>query len=380
MGDSNIDTTVGPLLIGVIFNTYLYGLVTSQYLSYWNLKFNDPTWIKVVVGILFLMDTGQSIIAFYEAWNVWYKKLSMNCNKTESFESVTHFGTAMFADWTRPFTGIATSFSALVTQAFLSHRVFKLTKSKPLTAALAVLIIAAFVFGFTSGIRGYFVNGSTDVKPILSLVICKDPSFFAFFLVNDWMLTRLAEYCVLIFVLSRSKTGFRRTDKIINSLIRGAIQSGLLVTMFTLGDLLCFTLSSKTNLYTMFVYPLGRVYTNTVLYTLNARMSFFQMDQNNDTGGMVTGLSYSIQLQTEFPGPSERSPMATGTGQLQIWTPGCRKMVRDGDMTHLGVGTPETHSRIHNRAPRMTCGSRKSVFQFWSSENWGKDSNRPPHF
>ncbi|KAJ7512896.1 hypothetical protein B0H11DRAFT_2267931 [Mycena galericulata] len=283
MGDSNIDTIVGPLLIGVIFNTYLYGLVTSQYLSYWNLKFNDPTWIRVVVGILFLMDTGQSIFAFYEAWNV----------------CVTHFGTAMFADWTRPFTGIATSFSALVTQAFLSHRVFKLTKSKPLTAALAVLIIAAFVFGFTSGIRGYFVNGSTDVKPILSLVICwLSIVSFADLLISG----------VLIFVLSRSKTGFRRTDKIINSLIRGAIQSGLLVTIFTLGDLLCFTLSSKTNLYTMFVYPLGRVYTNTVLYTLNARMSFFQMDQNNDTGGMVTGLSYSIQLQTEFPGSSERTP------------------------------------------------------------------------
>ncbi|KAJ7512881.1 hypothetical protein B0H11DRAFT_2213433 [Mycena galericulata] len=264
----------GPLLSGLIcthLNTYLYGLVSSQYLNYWNLKFNDPTWIKVVVGMLFLMDTGHSIIAIYEAWNVF----------------VTHLGTPMFADWTRPFTGIATAFSALVTQAFLSHRVFKLTKNKPLTATLAVSIIAAFGFGFTSGIKGYLVNGS----------------FIG----------------VLIFVLSRSKTGFRRTDKIINSLIRGAIQSGLLVTMFTLGDLLAFTLSLKTNL-AAFIFQLDWLTTpvKTLLYTLNARMSFFQMDQN-DTGGMVTGLSNSAQVQTEFPGSSERCPQSgRETGDADI--------------------------------------------------------------
>ncbi|KAJ7440625.1 hypothetical protein B0H11DRAFT_2098644, partial [Mycena galericulata] len=38
--------------------------------------------------------------------------------------------------------------------------------------------------------------------------------------------------------------------------------------------------------------------------------------------------------------------MATGTGQLQIWTFECRKMIREGDVAHLGVRTPEMHSLL----------------------------------
>lgn len=67
---------------------------------------------------------------------------------------------------------------------------------------------------------------------------------------------------VLSFVLSRSKTGFRRTDTILNRLIRGAVQTGLFVSIFALGDLFSFLLHRNTNLYAMFAYPMGRIYTN----------------------------------------------------------------------------------------------------------------------
>lgn len=46
MGD--FDMTVGVLLLGLFFNTYLYGLVTYQFVVYHNTKFNDPLWIRLV--------------------------------------------------------------------------------------------------------------------------------------------------------------------------------------------------------------------------------------------------------------------------------------------------------------------------------------------
>jgi len=67
---------------------------------------------------------------------------------------------------------------------------------------------------------------------------------------------------VLSFVLARSRTGFRRTDTIINRLIRGAIQTGLFASIFALADLFSFVLHRNTNLYAMFAYPIGRIYTN----------------------------------------------------------------------------------------------------------------------
>jgi thioester reductase-like protein len=66
----------------------------------------------------------------------------------------------------------------------------------------------------------------------------------------------------LTFVLSRSRTGFRKTDTIINRLIRGAIQTGLFASIFALADLFSFVLHGDTNLYAMFAFPIGRIYTN----------------------------------------------------------------------------------------------------------------------
>ena len=67
---------------------------------------------------------------------------------------------------------------------------------------------------------------------------------------------------VLSFVLSRSRTGFRKTDTIVNRLIRGAIQTGLFASIFALADLFSFLLHRDTLLYAMFAYPIGRIYSN----------------------------------------------------------------------------------------------------------------------
>jgi len=58
------------------------------------------------------------------------------------------------------------------------------------------------------------------------------------------------------FVLSCSRTGFRRTDTIINRIICGAVQTGLFASIFALADLFSFMLHRNTNLYAMLTYPL----------------------------------------------------------------------------------------------------------------------------
>ncbi|KAJ7512897.1 hypothetical protein B0H11DRAFT_1947892 [Mycena galericulata] len=194
----------------------------------------------MMVGILCVVDTTHSIVAIYEAWRMCVT----NFNMPESLR---------FVDWAVPFTSIATSLSALVTQIFLGHRVFQLTKSKPLIAVLAVLCLGSFVFGCIAGIKAYVIREIADFGPLIPLVIAR----FSLLSCADLLIA-----VVLIYALSRSKTDFRRTDKIINSLIRNAIQSGLLVTIVSLGDLFLFAFFSSTNLYSLFVYPLGRIYTS----------------------------------------------------------------------------------------------------------------------
>jgi len=93
--------------------------------------------------------------------------------------------------------------------------------------------------------------------------------------------TSLQSPATLVFVFSRSRTGYRKTDAVLNRLIRGAIQTGLFASTFSLGNLVTFVLFPSTTLYGMFAIPIGRIYTNVSVLCAtegavhNSDLSFF---------------------------------------------------------------------------------------------------------
>lgn len=285
------DLVIGVLLLGLFFNTYLYGLVTYQFIVYRNTTFNDPFWIKSVVGALFILDTVHSAVAVYAGWELCVT----NYDNPASLAVVS---------WTIPFTAVATSCAAIVTQLFLGHRVLILTKNKILTGLIGLLSLLGFIFGVYAGIYSGILREVSKFAPLNPFVTC----WLTFQTSADLIIT-----FVLSFVLSRSKTGFRRTDTILNRLIRGAVQTGLFVSIFALGDLFSFLLHRNTNLYAMFAYPMGRIYTNTLLDTLNARIAIKNMNNTtveissegntfrmqNQSQTLATTSVHSIQVQKE---------------------------------------------------------------------------------
>ena len=74
--------------------------------------------------------------------------------------------------------------------------------------------------------------------------------------------THLQLLVTLIIVFSRSRTGVRKTDTILNRFIRSAIQTGLFAGIFALSDLITFVVLPDMNFYGMFGIPIGRIYTN----------------------------------------------------------------------------------------------------------------------
>ncbi|KAF8226286.1 hypothetical protein L208DRAFT_1367155 [Tricholoma matsutake] len=270
------DTVIGVMLIGLFFNTYLYGLVTYQFLVYKSTKFNDPMWIKTVVAVLFFVDTIHSAVAVYAGWEM----------------CVTNYdnpASLAYVSWTIPFTACATSVASIFTQYFLGHRVYLLTKSKPLVGVIGMLSLLGFIFGLYAGIRSGIIHEIAHFAILKPFVIC----WLGFQTSADLLIT-----CSLTFVLSRSRTGFHKTDTIINRLIRGAIQTGLFASMFALADLFSFVLHGNTNLYAMFAFPIGRIYTNTLLDTLNSRKEFKNMSSTVD----VESHAFRMQSQSQTIG------------------------------------------------------------------------------
>jgi len=243
------DEVIGVLLIGIFFNTYLYGLVTYQFITYYTSKFNDPTWIRGIVGTLFALDTVHSCVAVYAAWETCVT----NFNNPGFFAAVS---------WTIPFTACATALAAFLSQIFLAHRVLILTKNKILTGVILTLSCLGFFFGLYAGTYSGILHEVAKFGPLSPFVTC----WLGFQTAADVMITT-----VLIYTLKNARTGFHRTDTIINRLIRGAVQTGFFASIFALFDLFSFMLRRQTYLYAMFAYPIGRIYTNTLLDTLNCR-------------------------------------------------------------------------------------------------------------
>ncbi|KAG6331638.1 hypothetical protein ID866_7451 [Astraeus odoratus] len=247
------DKTLGTLLVGIFFNTYLYGLVSYQFAAYYRSvlppEFNDRPAVKYMVLFLFLLDTFHSASVVYMAWTY----------------VVANFGNPAalaVAEWPYTFTPIGTAAAALTTQLFLGYRIWCLSESNILYGIIIIMAIPSFVLGLACSIKAWIIKVLEDLPQINNLVI----AWLAMQVIVDTFVT-----VTLITILIRSKTGYRKTDTVLNRLIRGAIQTGLFAGIFSLGDLVSFLVLPTTNFYGMFAIPIGRIYTNTLLDTLLAR-------------------------------------------------------------------------------------------------------------
>ncbi|KAH7886537.1 hypothetical protein F5I97DRAFT_1003507 [Phlebopus sp. FC_14] len=272
------DTTIGTLLVGIFFNTYLYGLVTYQFAAYYRTKFNDRLATKCMVLFLFILDTFHSVSAIYMAW-------------TYTVTNYDNPAALAVAEWPYTFTPIGTALAALVTQLFLGYRIWCLSENKFLYAVVIVMALPSFALGMACGIKAWIIKVLSELPSITPLVI----AWLAMQVAVDTFIT-----VTLTIILMRSKTGFRKTDTVVNRLIRGAIQTGLFAGIFSLGDLITFTALPTTNLYGMFAIPIGRIYTNTLLDTLLTRQELkSQMAGTYDRKTMSSHLDWAPSDQSQ---------------------------------------------------------------------------------
>ncbi|VDB92590.1 unnamed protein product [Peniophora sp. CBMAI 1063] len=244
------DLTLGVLLIGIWFNTYLYGIVTYQFAAYWRTPFGDTLAVRGMVLFLFLVDTIHSASVLYMSW----------------YYCVTNYdnpASLAVAVWPYCFTPIATALAAFCTQVFLGYKVYRLLhNNKFVYGFLLVVAFISMALGIYCGAKAW----SILVLDQLAVLNTPVTAWLSMQVGLDLLLCALLVWCFL-----KSRTGFRRTDHILNRLIRGAIQTGVFAAIFALADLATFIQYPAANFYGMFAIPIGRIYTNTLLDTLLTR-------------------------------------------------------------------------------------------------------------
>ncbi|EUC57651.1 transmembrane protein, putative [Rhizoctonia solani AG-3 Rhs1AP] len=177
-----------------------------------------------------------------------------------------------FNIWSVNFEVGLTAVITFMVQAFFARRAWYFTKrvGSRFTTTRKTQLLGAFVGFLALSALGFGIGSFS-----MTWVLGRFSRFIEYrWLVGIWL--GAAAFCdiVIVYMLSTAlvtqRTGFGRTDALINKLLRYTINTGLLTSLVAVADVLSFcTMNNMVHLGFNFV--LGKMYTNTLLATLNAR-------------------------------------------------------------------------------------------------------------
>ncbi|KAL1746607.1 hypothetical protein HDZ31DRAFT_81091 [Schizophyllum fasciatum] len=229
----------GPMLIGLVFNVLLYGIMITQLYLYVTTYKRDPPWIKIYVATLFVADTFNTVCLMVYMYDAL----------------VRHFGDTPFlntANW---------AFIGSMVQSFFAWRIRVLNMSWMFWVPASVCAFIAAAGGLSTSIAIHFVPHFSDFQKFEIAVIF----WLVAAAVGDIFITvALTKY------LREHYTGYRATDDRIDGIIRLTVQTGMITAVWAIVDLGVY-LGDPTGTHLIFNLPLSKLYSNSLLSSLNAR-------------------------------------------------------------------------------------------------------------
>ncbi|TRM58826.1 hypothetical protein BD626DRAFT_180211 [Schizophyllum amplum] len=241
--------TMGAAYVGVIASGILHGVSLIQAWYYFTHQ-RDPWHTIILVSAVLLFDTvHQGLISY----TVYYYVIANYGNAVTIGELV----------WSLLVEVYFNAFTGLLVQSFLAMRIWRLSNRNVwLTSAVCTFILAEF------GCCLAFASLSLHLKTFVELAELSPLSISvnALAAAGDVLIA-----VILCTLLHRSRTGFHRSDTIINKLIIFAVNTGVLTSLCAVGSLISITVAGNTFWYIAFFFCMGRLYSNSLLATLNAR-------------------------------------------------------------------------------------------------------------
>ncbi|CEL62682.1 hypothetical protein RSOLAG1IB_05038 [Rhizoctonia solani AG-1 IB] len=271
-----MDLLLGPILLGTIVNIWLYGIMVTQTTMYYVAFPRDHRWIKILVGYMFVVDTLNSI---FDIGLVWKYTITLFGDK----EGI------LVSSWWFNVEPVMTVMISSATQTFFAWRVAKLTGHAWMGWGIAISAFIQFAAGLGSTIGAFIVRDFARFQELKVAVI----TWLGLSALTDVVIT-----CILSWYLHTHRTGFSKTDDVITRLVRLTVQTGLITTVWATTDLILY-LGWSHNLHLFFQLPLCKLYTNSLMSTLNSRAGW---------GGSFTSST------TGNADPTSRSAGGVGTG------------------------------------------------------------------
>ncbi|KAI0659648.1 hypothetical protein C8Q70DRAFT_1053990 [Cubamyces menziesii] len=270
-----LDNTFGAWLLGTIFSALLQGTVYHQTYRYFRLYPKDPMYLKIWVIIVGILETLNTSLAIHAA----YVYLVRNY-----FNPLSLVGEPVWSLCALPTPG---ALVAVVSQCFFARRLYIINRRYSAVVTIAMLCFLTFA-GFYIALSIHCFKSKALSQVLTVSWLASAGSGFA--MAGDSLVT-----AALTYVLRMNRSGVKKTDTMLDSLIAYAISTGestqflvyllfkfaeehpgLLICIFKVLNLV-FCLKYPDNLiYAAISMILTKLYTSTFLVALNTRHSLVQ--------------------------------------------------------------------------------------------------------
>ncbi|KAI1786239.1 hypothetical protein LXA43DRAFT_1111420 [Ganoderma leucocontextum] len=359
---ARVKEALGCIIIGLIVSSILYGITVLQTYIYYKENPKDLVRVKVLVGIVFFLDTVASASITAGAFIFF----------------VNDFGRQATLVNTPPSLALETAANALIatlTQLFFAYRLYIVSRKNRvlvsvivspnpnlvhatvqlLTRAVGKLVLAILSLGpaawtavFFLGASSLFNLGLPKVRVIASLA------------------TGLPAICDILiawglcYYLHTSRSGFKKSDTVIDRLMLYTIECGALTAVCQTCILVTFAALPGRIIFIPFQLVVGKLYCNALLASLNVRWRIRELNS------VATPDAATRALQ---PGSGTTDPLS---GQYRGGQTVDKDKDKDTDLsptievsfggvasTSTGTGTtsysPEVlHNELHSYSPGMT--------------------------
>ncbi|KAF9559107.1 hypothetical protein CPC08DRAFT_763544 [Agrocybe pediades] len=244
------DGTLGSLLVGGLIAMALWGVTCVQTYNYFTRTNKDRLYLKVTVGLLWLLDTFDSAL---NGHILYYYMVSNYLNPLAIFHPV----------WSIIIHVAVTAISNFIIRSLFTVRVFRLSKGNLyLTGWIMAISLADLVVGITITIKAFKIQTFPELSKIADLM-------YLTFGVGTGSDLSLA--LALSWLLYGSRTGFRKTDSLIKVLMMYTVNTGMIVAIDASLGLILYIVMPNNFIFLGFYLLLSKLYLNAYLATLNAR-------------------------------------------------------------------------------------------------------------
>ncbi|KAF9506661.1 hypothetical protein BS47DRAFT_1352550 [Hydnum rufescens UP504] len=242
----------GGTFFGNLLTAVCFGVLTIQISSYYHAFPNDGRPLKMVVGFLWALE-GFQLACVTQSLYWWFVK---NYHNPLALARAT---------WEFAIYQISTVCASVTVQTFFAHRVYSLSANLYLGILVEVLVLLQFGFGAATAIRAnILLSFELVVKECTWLVV-------------TWLATQAVADIVIAtcmcLLLRRRRTGFQKTDSIINRMALYTISTGLVTSILSCIVLVMFARDGFHFSVLTIGVPLGGFYSITMLANLHTRKS-----------------------------------------------------------------------------------------------------------